>query len=218
MRLLVTLALISLFSLTSTTHAAVLKYDFAGAISQSPSGTTITPGDAFSGSWVVESDQVGAQMPGQSGRQYALTRLTINLGGDTLDIQNAGALTIGEIAVHESLRAFWPSGYASDYVVTSFAIPDLPRWGTSIWRFGVLFSYDGLGIWNEFSLPTGFAFLESPVMRSIHIDTIGTHPGSGVDIFGKINTISVSEVPLAPASLFFGAPSLILLLATRVRT
>ena len=200
------LAIVGLVSLAvapTNTVAALLQYDFAGNISQTPTGTTISAGEPFSGRWIVNSDQSGVPIsePNTEGKQYHLERLTMEIAGTILDVANVDGLFISESEIFPPLIQHYPSGYSSDYSATSLLIPDLDVWGTTVRRFAVSFSYDGRGIWDNFSIPTDFEFLSNPVSALIAIDTSGTGPGSGVRIFGNVTSVVATPIPVPPVTV-----------------
>ncbi len=186
--------------------AALYRYDFAGQLTQVPDGTTIQVGDAFHGSWTVETEQLGNAFASGNGRSYELRNLTLSLGGESLNVDDVPGLLIAENEVDPPHPQIWPSGFSSDYVATSNNAGEIPLWGTTVTRYQVLFSYDGLGVWDEFRIPGPFDFLENLADGGLAIDTLGTGPGSGVNIFGRIDTIVPTPVPLPASALLFGIP------------
>jgi len=184
--------------------AALYRYDFTGRLTQVPTGTTIQVGDVFYGSWTVDTAQPGDAFATGNGRSYELRNLTISLGGESLNVNDVPGLLIAENEIDPPFPQIWPSGFSSDYVATSNNAGEIPLWGTAVTRFQVLFSYDGLGVWDNFRIPGPFDFLENLADGGLAIDTLGTAPGSGVNIFGRIDTVVPTPVPLPASALLFG--------------
>ena len=176
----------------------MLRYDFAGTIIAAPFETTILFGDAFSGSWIVETNQLGEIAFGPAARQYQLTRLNVSIGNDTIEADSGGRVIVSERAADARDLNFFPSGLISEYVVTYLPNPVLPRWNLEVWRASVLFGYDGFGIWNNLSLPSNFDFLNNVVLPGILIQTFGR------EIYGRITAVSISQIPIPPSILMLG--------------
>lgn len=207
MRLLNGLILLGAVAASSPLHAAIIQYQFTGTISAAPAGTSLLLGDAFTGNWSIDTNQPGQSVSslGFNGRQYELGSLRIDLNGESAAVQG-GAVFVSESSVDSAFLGIWPSGFSSDYVV-SVVSQGLQRWGANIWRTQIVFSYDGLGIWNNLELPGAFDFLHNAVGGVIRLETLGGELGSGV-IIGRIDSIAATTVPLnSPTYLLASALS-----------
>ncbi len=116
---------------------------------------------------------------------------------------------VSESSVDAAFLETWPSGSSSDYVA-SVVTQGLQRWGVDISRMQIVFSYDGLGRWDNLALPGNFEFLHEAVGSVVRIETTSGEFGSGGEIIGRIDSVVATAVPLpSPSYLLASALSLL---------
>ena len=203
--LLLVLSLCALPLVNGTARAEQLRYSFMGTLNDSlgdlPAGTT------FEGSWTLSVPQTGAPFmegpPGASeGRQYRYDQFSLTIAGEVFVRQGADRVLVSttDLLGDPSLLLFWPSGFSSDFSVSTgdlFPSGDVPdtRFGAKVWRIGVTFNSDGQ-TWNDFALPIDDALL-AQMSGGVVFDTLDV--GS---VTGGVSQIQIAPVPLAPAWVF----------------
>ena len=205
MRITQSLLLIAAVLIARPSWAAMFEYHFTGTITAVTTGSFESPGpvslgDAFSGYWRVEQNQSGQPFsaPGFNSLQYNLDSVRIELDGETATL-TGGLVSVSESVIDPPFLSIWPSGFSSDYVASvATVIPD--HWGTTVVRTQVVFTYDGLGKWNNFALPGDYPFLDNALGGVLRMEA------SDGEIIGRIDTLVVSTVPLPSSFVTLAAP------------
>ncbi|MCC6707003.1 MAG: hypothetical protein IT492_05485 [Gammaproteobacteria bacterium] len=216
MRFAQALLLITAAFIARPSFATMFEYRFTGAITAATTGSFESPGpialgDAFSGYWRVEQNQLGQPFsaPGFNSLQYDLDSVRIELDGETATLPG-GFVSVSESVIDPPLLPIWPSGFSSDYVASvATVIPD--HWGTTVVRTQIVFTYDGLGKWNNFALPGDYPFLDNALGGVLRMEA------SDGEIIGRIDTLVASTVPLPSSFVLLAAPFAMLAARRRKR-
>lgn len=195
-------------------HAALFEYQFSGTVTRTTAGSTVAEGDSFHGSWRVNTDQPGVSFTATDfdSRQYDLGGIRVELDGETA-LMDGGLVFVSESVIDPLFLSTWPSGFSSDYVANVLSPRD-PHWSVELIRTQLVFSYDGLGIWNQLALPGDFNFLDNAVASAIIFETFDEEFGSGGVIIGRIDSVVATPVPV-PSSILLLAPAVASLVTRR---
>lgn len=199
---LLSILLLVLICTHPAAEAQSLRYAFTGTLNESLGD--LPAGAPFEGSWTLSVPQTGVPFvegpPGAtSGRRYAYQEFSVRIADASFSQQARDLVFVSttDLQGDPLLTSFWPSGFSSDFSVSSgdlFPSGDAPdtSFGAQVWRVAVVFNADGQ-TWNDFALPTDAAVLAA-MDGGVRFSTLDAG-----DAFGGITGITITAVPLPPA-------------------